>query len=144
MKIYKNEKQLQAAMVIEFSQKHPEKYGQLWSVQNRTFSIKDGNTQKAMGLHAGVADLHFFEDQLLTAFEVKLSGAEHSRKHIMKQYEWGRRISDQGGIYYIVTSVEALMYLVGTRFVKGEWPGIYSLPQVRKMLFTGSKTLVFK
>jgi len=142
--IYKNEKQLQAACVIEFSQRHPEKAGQLWSVRNNTFSIRDGNTQKAMGMRKGVADLNFFEDGVLIGIEIKLPGSWHSREHILDQYIWGETITKEGGEYYMVTSVEGFLRVIEGGNIESDCPGVYTLREIKELLDSDRKTVGFK
>ena len=78
------EAKLQSQMVIEFSQKRPNERGLLWATLNRTLSIRDGQTQLAMGLQKGVSDLIYFKNQM-AAIEVKAPGAKHKADHIRSQ-----------------------------------------------------------
>ena len=101
-----NEKQLQAKIVMDFSQKMPEWRGCLWSTRNTTFSVKDGQTQKAMGMIAGVSDLILFLEGRFVGIEIKTKGSSHSSKHVSQQLRWGETITHGGGEWYIVTSLE--------------------------------------
>lgn len=138
----KNEKQLQAAMVVKFRELYPEKKLKLWSTRNTTFSPKDGMTQKAMGMVAGVSDLMFFEDGILRAIEVKFPGQKHSVKHIKQQYEWGLSIVDNGGSWSICTSVDSFINSIKAH------NGGYSLCEVGFMIHKaeeqGKSTITFK
>ena len=59
MKI-KNETQLQHQIVMEFSQKYPEKYRQLIAINNEAANDKHAQKLKAFGVVPGVSDLMMF------------------------------------------------------------------------------------
>lgn len=100
------ESTLQSKMVVDFSQKRPNEKGLLWATGNRTLSERDGMKQKAMGLVAGVSDLIYFKNGIFVGIEVKVKGSKHSKSHIKKQLEWGLKIEQNGGEWYIVTSLD--------------------------------------
>lgn len=122
-----NEKQLQAKIVIEFSQKMPELRGCLWATANRTLSIKDGQTQMAMGMIPGVSDLILFYRGKFIALEIKVVGKIHKKGHIERQLEWGKQIEANGGRYFIITSVADFWEVFNGREVKYNIFGIENL-----------------
>ena len=138
----KNEAQLQAEIVREFSQKHPEENGLLWSTRNTTFSGNDGATQKALGMVAGVADLIYFSGGYFLAIEVKFPGATHKVTHVRRQIDWGKKIANQGGEYYIVTSLKGFWDVMGGEFFDGP-PDVYSLSILEGLMKTTKKTIKF-
>ena len=101
-----SEKKLQAEIVISFSQQRPEEKGNLWSTRNTTFSERDGQTQKAMGMIAGVSDLIYYRGGRFVGIEIKKRGSSHNSKHVYQQVKWGELIEDAGGEWYIVRSLD--------------------------------------
>lgn len=137
----KNEKQLQAKMVMEFSQKYPEKNGQLFSVRNTTFSAKDGATQKAIGMKAGVSDLIYLDNNgLMVGIEVKFPKSKHNRTHILKQYVWGETVEKCGGEYFIVNSLEGFLSIIEGKELSNE---VYTLDKIREKLNNSKSELSF-
>tara|TARA_R110002020_G_scaffold471118_1_gene697601 strand:- start:223 stop:627 length:405 start_codon:yes stop_codon:yes gene_type:complete len=133
-----NEKQLQSKIVLDFSQKMPDYRGCLWSTRNTTFSQRDGQTQKAMGMFAGVSDLILFFECRFIGLEVKTKGSSHKYGHIFNQSEWGKQIVLNGGEWYIITSVSEFWDVVNKK--KPE----YTLKKVRELLNqTKTKTIKF-
>lgn len=136
-----NESQLQAAMVMEFSQQFPERDGELFSVRNTTFSMKDGTKQKAMGMKAGVSDLINHRMGVLQGIEVKFPGKKHNREHILRQYVWGETVVMNGGEYYMVTSVDGFIDIVEGHELK---EGVYTLEMIKELLDSEKSTIVFE
>ena len=129
-----NEKQLQAKIVMDFSQKMFDYQGCLWSTRNTTFSVKDGQTQKAMGMVAGVSDLILFMDGRFVGIEVKVKGSTHNTSHVAKQVRWGENISFHGGEWYIVTSLDEFWDVVNKKTPE------YTIENVLEhMAYSGSK-----
>ena len=135
----KNEKQLQASIFIDFSQKRPEEKGLLWSTRNQTFSAKDGMTQKAMGMVAGVSDLIYFKETFV-GLEVKQKGKVHKSSHITQQLNWGKKITNNGGLWFIITSLEGFWAVLNEDFNHED---VYSVERVEEILNKGSKTVIF-
>ena len=135
----KNEKQLQASMVMKFSQTYPERDGHLFAVRNTTFSVKDGNTQKAIGMKSGVSDL-IFNDQNMICIEVKFPGSKHNKSHIINQYEWGVKQESAGGEYFIATSVSGFMSIIKG----GELdPDVITLDKLKDMIENSESEVKF-
>jgi len=132
-----NEKQLQAMIVMDFSQMRPEEKGNLWSTRNTTLSERDGQTQKAMGMVAGVSDLIYYRDNRFVAIELKVVGTSHNSKHVGKQIKWGEKMIDAGGEWYIVTSLSEFWDVINGKDVK------YTFPVVSRMLEEGKSKIKF-
>jgi hypothetical protein len=143
-RIMKNEKQLQAAIVLAYRQRYaPKERGMLWATLNRTLSQRDGQTQKATGLVPGVADLLYFENEVFAGLEVKFPGNKHDAEHIKQQYDWGVEMEENGGFYFIITSVAAFWAIIETTDINFIHPDIYRLLDIKKLIDTGKKTLIF-
>jgi hypothetical protein len=85
----KIEAQLQAKMVIEFSQKRPEERGRLFGYFAETSSPVQGAQMLSLGLIRGVSDLIYIDDyKRIVGIEVKAKGSSHSVKHLKEQAEW--------------------------------------------------------
>ncbi|MCK4884265.1 MAG: hypothetical protein KAS30_05310, partial [Candidatus Diapherotrites archaeon] len=125
------ESKLQSKMVVEFSQQRPNEKGCLWSTRNTTLSVKDGQKQKAMGMIAGVSDLIYFKDGCLIGIEVKFPGKEHKFGHVLQQYNWGTKITSEGGKWYVVTSIEGFWAVING---KPTHENVYSLHEVKMLL----------
>jgi hypothetical protein len=135
------EAKLQSEMVIDHSQQRPGEKFLLWATLNRTLSQRDGQKQKAMGLKKGVSDLIYHKDGVLIGIEVKYPGEKHATDHVKNQMNWGKSIIDNGGRYFIVTTVEAFWAVI-----KNEIdcvPGLYHIKDIEKVVNCGKKTVVF-
>lgn len=134
------EKQLQAKLVMKFSQLYPLRNGLLFAVNNEANSDKQAMTLKALGVYRGVSDLVYFHDSVFTAIELKIPGAKHSRRHILNQYEWGLKVDLTGGNYYIATNQESFFSIIEGR------PDmrVYTLDRIRDLLGRGEKTIIFE
>ena len=113
---------------MDFSHKMPEERGSLWSTRNTTFSERDGQTQKAMGMIAGVSDLILYFERRFVGLEVKVRGSSHSAKHVAQQLKWGDKIIDAGGEWYIITSVDEFWDVMNKKTPE------YHAEKVREML----------
>lgn len=122
------EKQLQSEIVKWFSQNHPELRGCLFSVANRTLSLRDGQTQLAMGLFSGVSDLILFVNGRFIGLEVKEVGKAHKRSHIENQIEWGETVIRNGGEYYFITSVSEFNQVLNNEIPR------YTIAETKKLL----------
>lgn len=131
------EKQLQAKIVLDFSQKRPNERGCLWATVNRSLSLKDGQTQLAMGMIPGVSDLIYFKDNLLLCIELKVKGSSHDKKHIEKQLNWGKTIEANGGRYFVITSLADFWTLINNNV------GYLGIKQIEKLLDNSKSKVVF-
>jgi len=122
---------------MEYSQRNPEKHGTLFSVANRSLSGRDGQTQVAMGMIAGVSDLIHFENGVFTGCEIKVKGSTHKSSHLKGQINWGKSILNNGGRYFFVTSVEQFFQVITNTGVKT------NLDEIEKEIASGKKTITF-
>ena len=134
------EDKLQSEIVLDFSQKRPEEKGLFWSTRNQTFSARDGQKQKGMGMTPGVSDLIYFSDGFM-GFEVKVKGTKHKRGHIIQQLNWGKKITESGGNWCIITSVDALWHVIINQNFKHK--DVYSIEDVEKLLLIQKSVIVF-
>jgi len=135
------ESKLQSLMVIDFSRKRPNEKGLLWSTRNVTFSVKDGQKQKAMGMVGGVSDLIYFKNDILTGIEVKFPGSAHNKDHIQIQYNWGKKITDEGGQYFIVTTLKGFWEIINNQtFFTTK---VYTLNEISDLIKYGKSKIVF-
>lgn len=132
-----SEKKVQSKIVMEYSQKHPEKHGTLWSTRNTTLSVKDGMTQRAMGMVSGVSDLIHFENSTFTGFEIKEPGSRHDAKHILNQINWAKKIISNGGRYFFITSTFDFWQFIQDTTVKT------NIHEIEKRINDGEKTIKF-
>ncbi|MBT3209131.1 MAG: hypothetical protein HN704_14730 [Bacteroidetes bacterium] len=106
MKI-KNETQLQHQIVMEFSQKYPEKYRQLIAINNEAANDKHAQKLKAFGVVPGVSDLMtFLPGKQVISIEVKIPGSIHKAIKIINQLNWIIFMESIGFEGYFCTSVE--------------------------------------
>lgn len=138
--MHKNEKQLQAACVIKFRELYPELKNSLWSVRNATFSQRDGMTQRALGMLAGVSDLQFFFRGRFVCLEIKLPGSLHSADHVRRQLSYGKHISEQGGSYYIIRSVDAFMTIINN---EGRNDDVLGINEIENLLIESKTKIKF-
>ncbi|MBE9490872.1 MAG: hypothetical protein IMY67_11300 [Bacteroidetes bacterium] len=134
------EHKLQVQMAVKFSQQRPEEKGLLWSTRNITLSVRDGQKQKAMGMIKGVADLIYYKQDDFVAIEVKYPGEKHHKNQVEIQYNWGMKITEQGGYYFIVTSLEGFWSII-EGFT--EHKDVYSLKQIKDKLDNSGSTVIF-
>ena len=137
----KKEDQLQAKIVLDFSQKRPEDKGCLWSVPNRTLSQRDGQKQVAMGLVKGVSDLIYFKEGRFVGIELKLIGKTHKKTHVQKQLDWGKKIESEGGEYYIVTSIEGFWEVINQ--LPFPMDDVYTTKQIEELIEISGSVVIF-
>ncbi|MGB0881437.1 MAG: hypothetical protein ACPGSO_00680 [Vicingaceae bacterium] len=138
----KTEAQLQSKIVLDYSQNRPEEKGTLFSVANRTLSVRDGQKQKAMGLVKGVSDLIYFKGNRLVCLEIKLPGQKHKRSHIEDQLSWGEKMISEGAEYYIITSLSAFWTVINELPFKDG--GIWDCEKIKQKLKESKSTIVFQ
>lgn len=135
------EHKLQSQIAISFSQNRPNEKGLLFSVRNITLSPQDGQKQKAMGMIAGVSDFIYFREESFVGMEIKFPNEKHDRRQIELQYEWGKKIVENGGFYFILTTLEGFWSVIdGNTLCKG----VYSLEQIKEKLDGGKSKIVFE
>ena len=134
-----NEKQLQAKIIMQFSQLYPNKRGLLFAVNNEANSNKQAMTFKALGVFRGVSDLIYYPGNKLIGIEIKAKGKKHSHDHIMNQYEWGLKIQLTGGEYYIVTSVKSFLSIIRGKIDND----VYTLEKIYSLLLQSKSIVIF-
>ena len=82
---------------------HPELRGTLWRVENERRRTKyEQMIAKSTGLVAGVADLNMLYRGQFYAIELKVDGGRQSQS----QKQWQRVITEQGGVYVVIRSLD--------------------------------------
>ena len=86
-----------------FHNTYPELRGTLWRVENERRRTKyEQMIAKSTGLVAGVADLNMLYGGQFYAIELKVEGGRQSQS----QKQWQRVITEQGGIYKVIRSLD--------------------------------------
>lgn len=134
-----NEKQLQAKIIMQFSQLYPNKRGLLFAVNNEANSDKQAMAFKALGVVRGVSDLIYYDGNRFVGIEIKVKGKKHGRNHIMNQHEWGLKIQITGGEYYIVTSVKSFLSVIEGKIDSD----VYTLEKIYGLLRESKSTIIF-
>ena len=65
-----------------------------WATNNEG---RDVNTKMTMGMRAGVSDLCLKDHRGFGGIELKVTGAAHDVKHVMRQAQWIINVCDFGG-----------------------------------------------
>jgi hypothetical protein len=102
----KKENIIQHEIVKWFSQQYPQHRGLLFEINNDSpGGVKQIMKRQAMGMIPGLSDLMFLVPGRgeYAGIEIKGYQSRHSLEHIVTQWEWGKKIRDNGG-YWIMTS----------------------------------------
>lgn len=100
---YRNEAQLQQAMVVSFKNNHLPQRRRLWATMNEGRNV---TAKLGMGMTPGVCDLLYYgENERLYGFEVKLPGTSHEVAHLLTQAQW--MLDVLPGRAWFVDSLEA-------------------------------------
>jgi len=100
------ETKLQSEIAITFSQRYPEKKGQLFHVSNERSNKTQAYLARSIGIVPGVADFIYFSSDFNIATELKVKGSRHEVARIKKQLEWGKVWQRHGNIWRLCMSVE--------------------------------------
>lgn len=111
-----SEEKLQSDIAVAFSQRYPNKRGQLFHVSNERNNKIQAYRAKAIGIVAGVADFVFFSEDFNVATELKVPGSRHKVEHIKTQMWWGEIWEKQGGVWRLCRTVEEAMSCYEGRF----------------------------
>lgn len=116
-----SENKTQHTFIMWFGQKYPEHRGLLFEVNNNVYSLHHASKRRSMGMVAGVADLILVlpNSGKIAGIELKAPGSTHNKDHIRQQVEWGKKVVDNGGFYYITSNIDSLCGVV-ERLLKGE------------------------
>lgn len=131
------ETKLQSLIVIKFSQKYPEKSGQLFHVSNERSNKTQAFLARGIGIIPGVADLIFISKKFNVATELKIEGSRHKVATVRNQIEWGRTWEREGNVWRLCKTVKEAMSCY-----KGKFKGM-TIAEVEKKL-EGVKTLTIK
>ena len=94
---------LQQQVYKWFHNTYPELRGCLWKVENERKRTKyEQMIAKSTGLVAGVADLNMLYGGVFYGIELKTPTGSQTKSQI----EWERSITEQGGIYVLIRSLE--------------------------------------
>ena len=132
------ETQLQSAIAIKFSQKYPNKIGQLFHVPNERNHKIQAFQARSIGIIPGVADFIYIDKRFNVATELKIEGSRHEVARIRKQINWGRVWEAQGNTWRLCKTVKEAMSCY-----KGKFKGM-TLNEVEKLLDSvKTKTIKF-
>lgn len=113
-----SEDKLLSECVRLFSERHPDKRGQLFHVSNERNNQTQVWLARAKGIFPGVSDLIYLElfswtwnnvfnpSVSLVGIELKVLGNRHKREHIEQQIEWAKILESQGGVWRLCTNAE--------------------------------------
>ena len=130
-----SEIKLQSDIAREISVRYPDLRGQFFHVSNERKSQNQAFQARSIGIFPGVSDFLFFnwnEEKWgidLIGIEVKEPGSFHKKDHIQQQYEWGCILEENGGKYFIVTTVKQCVDIIN-----GKYENILQLNDIKKML----------
>ena len=103
------ELKLQQQCYQYFHNTYPNRRLTLWRVENeRKRSRYQQSIAKSTGLTSGVADLHFLNDSMYHAIELKAS----TGKLRASQKQWRNAIQKQGAQYHIIRSLDEFKSLI--------------------------------
>jgi len=136
-----------------FSERYPDKRGQLFHVSNERNNQRQAMMAKAKGIFNGISDLLFFDEMpritggiyasklgiLLIGIELKVQGSKHDKQTVLNQVSWGETLEAQGGVWRLCMSAEDAVSCTELNF-KG-----LTTSDVRKLLeSTTTQTITFK
>ena len=130
-----SELKLQSDIAREISVRYPDLRGQFFHISNERKSQAQAFQARSIGIFPGVSDFLFFnwdEEKWgidLIGIEVKEPGSFHKKDHIQQQYEWGCILEENGGKYFIVTTVKQCVDIIN-----GKYENILQLNDIKKML----------
>lgn len=132
---FASEGQLQSACVVEYN--NFIRRGIIWATLNEETR---GKNLIGVGFVPGWPDLCEINRGHLTGIEIKLPGKRHKVAHVRRQHEIGKRIIDEGGSWFLCTSLESFKHFFDGKLTDG----FYTWDEVRKLLITTKKTIAFK
>ncbi len=132
------EEKLQSDIAIAFSQRYPNKRGQLFHVSNERNNKVQAFKARAIGIVPGVADFVFFSREFNVATELKTPESRHLVNHIIQQVNWGKTWEKQGNIWRLCRTVDEAISCY-----EGNFKGL-TIQQVEEMLSkVETKTIKF-
>ena len=130
-----SEIKLQSDIAREISVRYPNLRGQFFHVSHERKSQNQAFQARSIGIFPGVSDFILFywsEEEYrikLLGIEVKKPNSFHKKEHIQQQYEWGCILEENGGKYFIVTTVKQCVDIIN-----GKYENILQLNDIKKML----------
>ena len=112
------EQQLQASMIIWFSQKYPERRGTLWSNFVTQSNVMETSFKKSLGLVASLSDLMYLappfgaREKEFWGIELKSEGSRHEVSHIIAQARWLLSVPHRG---FFCDSLEMFQGIIENR-----------------------------
>ena len=104
------ETKLQQLCFVWFNNQYPELRKTMWHVQNEGKRSKyEQSIIKSLGVVPGVADLNWLYKGVFYGIELKTPTGSQTKT----QREWERVITQQGGIYVLIRSLEEFKEFVG-------------------------------
>lgn len=99
-----SEDKMQHELIMWFSQKYPEHHGDLFMVQNTSYSVKHGVKLRSMGLIKSVSDLLYW-GELKAALELKAIDSKHDKEHVINQLNWGKKRIEKGDFFMLTNNL---------------------------------------
>lgn len=99
-----NENIMQHELIMWFSQKYPELRGDLFMIQNNSYSAKHGIKLRSMGLVKSVSDLIYW-GKLKAAIELKAIDSKHDKEHVINQLNWGKQRIEKGDFFMLTNNL---------------------------------------
>lgn len=100
------EEKLQSDIARAFSERYPNKRGQLFHVANERNHAIQAMRARAIGIIPGVADFIFFSKKFNVATELKTPGSRHLVSSIKRQLKWAKTWEKHGNIWRLCTTTE--------------------------------------
>ena len=92
-----SEDRLQAEIVRDFADKHPERRGQLFLIDNNADNVASMGKKITLGLVKNISDLILSEDGYIVGLELKTTDSKHDAEHCKGQAIWIRDWCYRGG-----------------------------------------------
>ncbi len=124
----KSEERLQMGIARKFSERYPNKRGQLFHISNERNNKIQAFKARAIGIVNGVADFVYFSKKRNVATELKVPGSRHKVSHIKQQLWWGKVWEKQGGVWRLCTTVDEAISCY-----EGDYKG-YTIKEFKKIL----------
>jgi hypothetical protein len=132
------EEKLQSLIATEFSQKHPEKSGQLFHVSNERNNKIQAFKARSIGIIPGVADFIFFSKDFNIATELKIKGSRHEVARVKKQLQWAKVWEKEGNVWRLCTTVDEAISCY-----EGNYKGMTRKQVKQKLKGVKTKTIQF-
>lgn len=114
-----SEDRLLSDSVRLFSERYPNKRGQLFHVSNERNNQTQAYLARSKGIFSGISDFLYFEGGFfdlefissipyvkLVGIEIKVLKSRHKREHIEQQIEWAKILESKGGVWRLCTNAE--------------------------------------